>query len=160
MPQDGNDRQNKETTKPAAEVARLMGEVADLNNKYLRALADYQNLARQTENWKGDFVQYANVGLIQKFLEILDDLEKTQETLSDPGLELVIAKFRKLLDSEGVLEIGLVGEQYDPATSEVIQVEPGEKDNVIARVLQKGYKLKDKIIRPGKVVVYTNNKQI
>lgn len=138
-------------------------KIVELNEKYLRALADYQNLSRQTETWKADFVQYANVPLIMNLLEVLDDLEKAQENLKDNGLALIISKFKKLLESEGLEVVELEGKEYDPTLAEVISMEPalthsdagGDKDNVVTKVLQKGYKLRDRIIRPAKVIVST-----
>ncbi|MCL4390021.1 MAG: nucleotide exchange factor GrpE [Patescibacteria group bacterium] len=129
-------------------------ELEELKNKYLRALADYQNLEKQTANWKEEFSQYANVGLIRKLLEVLDDLEKAQDHIKDEGLELVLAKLKKILADEGLEELELEGKEYDPAQAEVISTEPGQENNKIIKVLQKGYKLKDKVIRVAKVVVW------
>lgn len=125
----------------------------ELNNKYLRALADYQNLEKQTADWKEDFVRYANSGLIQKLLEVLDDLEKAEEHINDDGLKLIISKFRNILNDEGIEELKLNGSEFNPAEAEVVSTEPGEKSNIVTKTLQKGYKLKDKVIRPAKVIV-------
>ncbi len=130
-------------------------KTSEYKEKYLRALADYQNLERQTQNWKEDFVQYANSSLIKKLLEILDDLEKAQEHLKDEGLQLIANKLNNILEGEGVEELKLEGQEFNPEFGEVVSTQPGEKDNIVTKVLQKGYQLKDKIIRPAKVVVST-----
>ena len=130
-------------------------KVAELNEKYLRALADYQNLQKQTEAWREEFVQYANGNLIRKLLEVLDDLEKAQEHLKDEGLKLIIGKLHNILRDEGVTEIEILGKEYNPAEAEVISTRPDQNDNIIVEVIQKGYKMKDKVIRPAKVVVAT-----
>lgn len=124
-------------------------------DKYLRALADYQNLEKQTQSWKEEFGQHATAGLVRKLLEILDDLEKAQEHINDEGLQLVVNKLKNILIEEGLSEIELVGKEYNPAEAEVVSTESGENDNMIVKVTQKGYKLKNKVIRPGKVVVST-----
>lgn len=143
-----------EETKPKDnKVSELEEKIAEINGKYLRALADYQNLVKQTDSWKADFVQYATVPLIVKLLEVFDDLEKAQENLKDDGLALVIDKFKKTLESEGLEVVELEGKEYDPNLAEVISMEPGDKDGIVSKVLQKGYKLRDKVIRPAKVVV-------
>jgi molecular chaperone GrpE len=135
------------------------GDVVDeFKGKYLRALADYQNLERQTAVWKEAFVQYSNVSLIKKILEVLDDLEKAQEHIRDEGLQLVISKLKGILTAEGLEELNLEGKEYNPGEAEVVSTEPGEADNVITKVLQKGYKIKDRVIRPAKVVVATAGK--
>lgn len=146
-------KKNDNQTGQADKTQELSGQIADLNNKYLRALADYQNLDRQTDDWKRSFVQFANLGLIVKLLEVLDDLEKARDTIKDNGLTLVVDKFKKLLENEGLEELELEGKDYDPNLAEVVTMEPGDKNDIIAKVLQKGYKIKDKIIRPGKVIV-------
>ncbi len=131
-------------------------KLQELNDKYLRALADYQNLQKQTDSWKEEFVQYANSNLIIKLLAVLDDLEKAQDHIKDEGLGLIVGKLKNVLREEGVEELDLEGKEYNPAEAEVVSTEPSENNNIITKVLQKGYKLKDKIIRPAKVVVSSN----
>lgn len=128
-------------------------ELEETNNKYLRALADYQNLERQTQVWREDFIKFANQNLIIQLLEILDNLEKAGEHLKDEGLKLIIDKLRAILKNNGVEELDLIGKEYNPNEAEVINLEPGEIDNIIVKVLQKGYLLNNKVIRPAKVVV-------
>lgn len=129
-------------------------KLQELNEKYLRALADYQNLQKQTESWREEFVQYASGSLVKKLLEVLDDLEKAQDHLQDEGLNLIIGKLENILREEGVKELEVLDKEYDPATAEVISTEPGEEDHKVIKVLQKGYILKGKVIRPAKVVVW------
>lgn len=128
-------------------------EIAELKDKYLRALADYQNLQKQTEVWKNDFLSFASENLVKKLLEVLDDLERAQETIQNDGLLLVITKFKKILASEGLDELKLEGENFDPALAEAVGAEEEKTDNVVIKVLQTGYKLGSKVIRPGKVIV-------
>lgn len=141
MKKDQNDEENK----------------SDLSEKYLRALADYQNLQKQTETWREEFVKFANTGLIKKLLEILDDLEKAQEHLQDGGLKIIIGKLQNILQEEGLEELELEGKEFDPSLAEVVSTEVGEKENTIVKVLQKGYRLKNKVIRPGKVIVWAKS---
>ncbi len=138
-------------------------KIKELQEKYLRALADYQNLEKQTQVWREEFAAYANSDLIRELLEVLDDLEKANDHLQDDGLELVIAKFKKILANFGVTELDLEGKEFDANHAEVVSTEPfdpaeaktGEKSNIISKVLQKGYLLKDRVVRPAKVVVTT-----
>ena len=75
----------------------LEAKIAELNDKYLRSLADYQNLEKQTRTWRNDFVKFANQDLILKLLEVLDDLEKAREHLNDDGLKIIIDKLNTIL---------------------------------------------------------------
>lgn len=148
-----NDSTNPELEQLLAEIEKLKAENEQEKNRYIRALADYQNLERQTASWKEEFSQYASVRVVSRLLEIVDDLEKAQEILNDNGLKLIIDKLNKLLSTEGLETLDLEGKEYDPNLAEVVTVENGKKDNVVTKVLQKGYKVKNKIIRPAKVIV-------
>lgn len=139
------------------EVNPLEAQLTEAQQKYLRALADYQNLERQMQSWKDEFTKYANQGLIRKLLEVLDDLEKAQEHIKDDGLAIIVSKLRAVLTEEGVMEIEVVGEDYDANVAEAVGTEPGKEDHKVIRVLQKGYRLKDRVIRPAKVIVSTKS---
>jgi molecular chaperone GrpE len=128
-------------------------KVDDLKNKYLRALADYQNLEKQTQVWKEEFVKFSNQNLIIQLLEVLDDLEKAQDHLKDEGLKIAVDKLKTILKNNGLEEIECLGNDFDPSVGEVIEIVPGQEDHKIVKVISKGYKLNGKIIRPAKVTV-------
>lgn len=136
-----------------AKVTDLETKVEEINNKYLRSLADYQNLEKQTQIWRDEFVKFANQGLISKLLDILDDLEKAQEHLKDDGLQLIVDKLTSVLKTNGLEEIEVMGKDFDPVSAEAVEVVPGDEDHKIVGIRAKGYKLNGKIIRPAKVVV-------
>lgn len=131
-----------------------MNDDLELKEKYLRALADYQNLEKQTQSWREDFVKFANESLILDLLEILDDLEKAQEHLKDGGLKIIIDKLQAILKNNGLEEINLENAVFDPNLCEAVETLPGEEDNKIAEVISKGYKLNGKVIRVSKVKVW------
>ena len=124
---------------------------------YKRALADYQNLERRTGEEKKDFAQYANSGLILKILPGLDSLEKAQEHLKDPGLELAIKQLKDGLKEAGVAEIETLGVEFNPEGMECLELTEGDEGIVIEEV-RKGYKLGEKVIRTAMVRVGTKNK--
>ena len=128
-------------------------DVEELNNKYLRSLADYQNLEKQTQAWKEEFVKFANQGIIKQILEILDDLEKAQEHLKDDGLQIIIDKLKAVLKNNGVEEIEVLGTNFDPMIGEAVEVAPGKEDHKVVGVRTKGYRLNGKVIRPAKLIV-------
>ena len=133
----------------------LEAKIAELNDKYLRSLADYQNLEKQTRTWRNDFVKFANQDLILKLLEVLDDLEKAQEHLNDDGLKIIIDKLNTILKNNGLEELDVLGKEFNPELMEAIQTEPGEEEHRVLKVVQKGYILNERVIRPAKVVVST-----
>lgn len=146
-------KQSEEKITEEASQAVNGDEINEYREKYLRALADYQNLERQTQNWKADFVMYANVDLVKKLLEVVDDLEKAGEHIADEGLQLIVQKLKNILRNEGLEELELSGKEYNPNEAEVVSTEKGEKDGMVVKILQKGYKIKERIIRPAKVIV-------
>ncbi|MDO8487233.1 MAG: nucleotide exchange factor GrpE [Candidatus Curtissbacteria bacterium] len=125
----------------------------ELENRLKRALADYQNLERRVEEERRLLGQLSSALLIEKFLPVLDNLENAQKHLNDEGLEIVIRQFKDILSSEGVEEIESVGAAFDPHQHEAAEVQEGENDNTVVKVLRKGYKMNDKVLRPAQVVV-------
>lgn len=130
-------------------------KTTELEAQLKRALADYANLQKRTEEEKKAVVKFGNVVLMAKFLDILDHLEEAQKTINSEGLGLVIKKFKDILASEGINEIPTEGVGFDPAKHEGIATVEGEKEGEIDEVLQKGYELDGKVIRPARVRVTT-----
>ncbi len=125
----------------------------ELENQLKRALADYQNLERRVSQERQLLSQLTSVIVIEKFLPVLDNLENAQSHLNDEGLAMVLKQFQDVLASEGVTQIEAVGAQFDPNLHEAAEVEEGEDDGKITKVLAKGYKIGDRVIRPAKVIV-------
>lgn len=138
--------------KSEKEITILRQQVADLENKWKRSLADYLNLEKRIDKEKQDFVFFANSLLLLKVIDLLDDLGRCSKHLKDEGLCLVIQKFQDLLKGERVDEISVLGKQFDPQQMEAIEQVEGEKDKVV-EVLSPGYKIADKILRPARVKV-------
>lgn len=152
---DGNRQLKKETAakKTQANVDQLKKEIELWKNKYLRALADYQNLERRVAEQLTTQQKKANKNLILKFLEVLDDLEKGELFVSDSGLKLIKEKFVKILEEEGVKQIDVLGKPFDPQVAECTAVIQGNKDNIVVEVIRKGYQLNEEIIRVARVKV-------
>lgn len=127
-------------------------KIADLENKWKRALADYDNLQKRIEKEKEDFLKFSNAQLLAKMLNVLDDLELSERHLKDPGLILICNRFREILKEEKVEEIEVLGRNFDPELMDAVETVDGPKNKVIGVVL-KGYKLYGKVLRPAKVKV-------
>lgn len=125
-----------------------------------RAQADYINLKRRSEMEKNETATFANAALIASILPVIDDLERALGSLPAKlaslswvdGLKLVSRKAIVVLEKQGVSEIKALGEPFDPNFHQAALHSNGEPGKVI-EVLQKGYKLHDKVIRPATVVV-------
>ena len=130
----------------------LKEQVLEAENKWKRALADYENLVKRTQREKENFFKFANRRLLEKLLGVLDDLELCRKHLDDQGLNLGVEKFKELLESEGVKEIEVLGKNFDPQLMEAVEMTAGPKNKVV-EVVAKGYLLNETILRPAKVKV-------
>ena len=129
-------------------------EVEILKGQLARTLADYDNLIKRTEVEKAVWMSFARKDLLVKLLPVIDSLETAQKHLGDQGLDLVLAEVKKVFESEGIIEIDTKGE-FDANLHEAIDTKDGGKKNMIAEVLQKGYKFTSgEVIRHAKVRVY------
>jgi len=137
---------------PKIDPHQLQLQLADINAKYVRALADYQNLEKRTQEQQAHFVKLANATLVTKLISILDNLEMAATHLKDPGLNLVLSEFKSTLELEGVTAINPQGEEFNPDHMECVEILEGP-DNQVVKVATKGYKLNDILIRPAKVHV-------
>lgn len=143
--------------------AELEGERAKAQSYYQswqRAAADYQNFKRRVEEDRSEVARFANASLIINLLPLMDDLERALKSVDAhlasltwvDGIRLIYRKFQALLEMAGVEEIEADGQSFDPSQHEAVSQAPGE-DNKVISVVQKGYRLGDRVIRPAMVVV-------
>lgn len=145
---------------PAESVESLRAELEQARAQHLRAVADYQNLQRRAQEERAEFGRYQLVASLLNFLPVLDDLERAVESPHEDikdhawvtGVELVLQKFRSVVESAGVTEILALGGAFDPAKHEAVGSAPGP-DGTVVRVLRRGYVLNDKVIRAAMVLV-------
>ncbi len=139
-------------------LKNLQQQIDQLTDKWKRALADYQNLEKRVQAEKQDFVKFSNAALIDKLLAVLDDLERAQQYLKDEGLKMAISQFNAVLQTEGVEEIKALGKEFEPMLMDCLEVVEGEENKVV-EIVQKGYLLNDKVLRPAKVKVGQGKKK-
>ncbi|MDD4902622.1 MAG: nucleotide exchange factor GrpE [Patescibacteria group bacterium] len=138
-------------------ILRLETELKDANDKYLRALAEQQNLVKRQAAEKEDFVRYANQEIIAEFLMVYDHLKLSISSLPEnekgsawvKGVEMTIKQFKDLLSVNGVDEIKTTGEKFDSNTMEAVE---GQGEKVLKEIMA-GYKLNGKVIRAARVVL-------
>ena len=146
-----------------SETEALKEQIAQLNDKYLRQAAEFDNFRRRTAKERVDLIQTASKDLIKDLLDVLDDSDRAQEQLGKTdditqireGVNLVFNKFRNALTAKGLKPMEVVGTEFNPDLHDAVtEIDAGEdmKGKVVAEV-QKGYYLNDKIIRHAKVVV-------
>ena len=143
----------KNTEEKKTDSAKSQVASQELEESLKRALADYHNLEKRVEEERKLLSRLSASLLIEKLLPILDNLEQAQSHLNDEGLAIVIKQFRDVLAAEGVEEIPAEGTQFDPHLHEAVETQSGDNDNLVAKVLIKGYKMESTVIRPAKVIV-------
>ena len=144
-------------------AAELKAKVAQLEDALLRAKADFQNLQRRSTNERMEAVRFANTELIRSLLGVLDDLERCLAAAGSPdshktvvdGLKLVHANLVKALSGFGLETIPAVRERFDPTIHEALMQQPTAEaePGVVIKEVAKGYRLKERVLRPARVVV-------
>jgi molecular chaperone GrpE len=162
------DREEEETmpvdVSDPEKLKALLDEEREKTQSYMRnwqrAAADYQNFKRRVEEERSETARLANAALIINLLPLADDLERAVQTVDAAlagltwvdGIVLIHRKLQALLEAMGVREIPADGVDFDPAVHEAIAQQPGEEGKVLS-VVQKGYTLGDRVIRPSMVIV-------
>ena len=157
------DQHLNEPVAEESELEKLKSQIDELNDKYLRQAAEFDNFRRRTAKEKIEMIQTAGRDVITELLDVLDDSDRAQKQLEatedisqiKEGVQLVFSKLRNTLTGRGLKPMDAVGKEFNPDLHEAItEIEAGEdmKGKVVAEV-QKGYYLNDKIIRFAKVVV-------
>ncbi|HEY0731714.1 MAG TPA: nucleotide exchange factor GrpE, partial [Chitinophagaceae bacterium] len=138
-------------------------KIEELNDKYLRQAAEFDNFKRRNAKERIELIQTAGKEVIMDLLEVLDDAERAEKQMESTdeiiqvkeGIKLVFNKFKSKLQSKGLKPMDAVNKEFNPDLHEAItEVDGGEdmKGKVVAEI-EKGYYLNDKIIRFAKVVV-------
>lgn len=138
----------------------------DLREQLLRKAAEFENYKRRTENEKSEFFAYASERLISDLLPVLDDFDRVMKSYNEKhdadlfkkGVDLVYEKLKGTLEKQGLKEIVSTGKQFDVNLHEAILQQPDEElpSNTVMETAEKGFYLKDKVLRHAKVVVSTN----
>ncbi len=149
-----------ETGESAGSTEDAAAEDEALMAKYQRLMADFQNYKRRTEKEKSDIYAYANEKLIVGLLEVIDNFERA--VLSDTadkkyaeGMEMIFRQLKSVLEKSGLEEIKALGEGFDPNFHNAVMTEDNDQfeSGSVTEVLQKGYTLNGKVIRPSMVKV-------
>ena len=160
---------NKEATKDEnkEEQETINDTVKDLEYKWKRALADYQNLQKETAKEKAEFVKFANSAILMEILPVYENLKTSLEHADEnnhdawlKGIKHVIKQFENILKDNGVEIINPVDSEFNPAEHEAVEkmeTDDEKQVNKIAKVVKIGYKLHDRVIQAAKVVVYAHN---
>ena len=151
---------------PEEAVARLEAQLAELKDRHLRLAAEYDNFRKRTTKERAEVWGRAQAELVSRLADALDDLSRfahiepaeiDSKTLHE-GIDLVERKVWKELEAAGFTRIDQAGVPFDPNVHEAVTTQPGtkpEQDHTVGQVVQPGYKMRDTLLRPARVVVLT-----
>lgn len=167
--QQEDSQQNPQEESPSDEIQSeevlLQQKIKELEDQYLRAYADFENVKKRLEKDKSQALEYANQNILKDMLPVADTLEKALESAQNiengekiaEGLKLTIDNLHKVFNKYGV-EVIETDNEFNPELHDAImQVEDQEKENgQIAQVLQKGYTYKERTLRAAMVSIVKN----
>ncbi len=148
-----------------SEPSRTRAELEQTRDQLLRLRADFENFRRRAQRERDEAYQFGHENLARDLLPILDDFERALEHARRPegpdvsalaeGVELVLREILAIFSKHGVDEIQALGKGFDPAVHEALaQTEAsGVEPNTIVQVAQKGYQLRERLLRPARVII-------
>lgn len=148
--------------KLAAELEAADAKIAEANDRYMRLMAEFDNFRRRSAKEQLDLIEVANGKLLEKFADVWENFDRAfaAENKGDfasfeKGMQMIQTQFVKVLTDAGLEQIDPTGAEFDPNCHEALMQQPSEtvpEGNVVT-VFQKGYKLKNKILKTAKVIV-------
>jgi molecular chaperone GrpE len=159
-----NEEESTEETEVVSEADELKKQLEETEDKFLRARAEIANITNRNRNERELLQKYRSQDLGKKLLPAIDNLERAmnaevtdEQSISlKKGVEMVLESLRQALKEEGIEEIPATGVAFDPNLHQAVQTVPASDDHpsdTIVEVLQKGYKLHDRVLRASMVVV-------
>lgn len=156
----GAELEPEEETEKQPENKSQPEEDEALNARYMRLMADFQNYKKRTEKEKSDIYAYANEKIVTQLLEVLDNFERalSHECADEgyaKGMEMIFRQLSDVLEKAGLEEIKALGEDFDPNFHNAVMTEDNAdyESGKVTGVMQKGYRLNSKVIRPSMVKV-------
>ncbi|USS85420.1 nucleotide exchange factor GrpE [Fructilactobacillus myrtifloralis] len=155
---------SKTTEALQAEVDKLQQQLDDSQNDYLRSQAEIQNMQKRNQKEQSELAKYGSQSLAKDIVPALDDLTRALNVQVDDesgrqlktGIEMVVKHLQKALTDNDIHAIDEVGVKFDPEVHQAVQTVPASDEHpadTVVQVLQTGYRLADRIIRPAMVIV-------
>lgn len=145
---------------PEEQLAAEREKAESYYRNWQRSAADFANYKKRVEQDRGESARLVSAALVINLLPVYDDLERAVATVDAhlaglnwvQGVVAIQRKFQQLLEAMGVSEIAAAGETFDPNRHEAVGKQPGD-DGKVLHVVQKGYQIGDRVIRPAMVIV-------
>jgi molecular chaperone GrpE len=161
--QNSNSESAEKADAQSANAEELLAQAEKFKNDYLYLRAEFENYKRHAIKERSEALKYGSERLIVDMLSVLDNFERALESQVTAeswqnfvkGVELTAKEFRGVMQKFGVQEVASLGQPFDPNLHEALSTEASSEvaEGCVLRVFKKPYKLHDKLIRPGQVVV-------
>lgn len=163
----------KNVEEELSETKKTVQEKDNLSKEYLKHLerlqADFDNYKKRQEKKQKEFIEFANEGLINNLLSVMDNLERALDSTQNnknvkaiiEGVNNTLKEFHNILNKEGVKPMQSIGHRFDPYKHEaVMKIETDKyQEDTVVEEFQKGYYIKSKILRPAMVKVAVSTKE-
>jgi molecular chaperone GrpE len=157
----GEDATSRPDDQPEKETVRVVEQNLDYKDAHARAVADYDNLKKETARLRQEYARYAACEVVEQMLPVLDNLNKALDQAPEDntqwvdGIKLIREQFQRVMEAAGVQPLGAEGEPFDPNRHEALMREKrdGVESDIVVQVIEPGYKMHDKTLRPAKVIV-------
>lgn len=153
-------KKEKKKTKKDVELETLRAELRTKNDQLMRTAAEFDNFKKRTERERASVAEFAKASMIKQLLPILDNIDRAATADKESadyikGIEMIVKQFEAIVANLNIEEIAKEGDTFDPNFHEAVMHVEDETlgENVIAQVLQKGYKIGDTVIRAAMVKV-------
>ena len=144
------------------ELDQALDEAKEHHERYLRTLADMENLRKRTQREKEDLSKFANENILKEILPVIDNLERAVEHAENnesaegllEGVRMTLTQFSQVLERFGVEPVDAMGQMFDPALHQAMgQMESDQPVNTVVQQMQKGYQLNQRLLRPAFVMI-------
>lgn len=165
MEETNGQEQTEETAEETGAESKAEAELAEMKDKYIRLMAEFENFRRRTSKERGELLKTANEDLMSELLPVLDDMERARQSMEATkdvdamlqGLELVFHKLKHVTQLKGLKPIVInAGDDFDSDLHEAVTQIPAPSEELkgkIVDVIEKGYTLNEKVIRFAKVII-------
>ena len=154
------EKKPKKGSASAEQIKKLEEELQNQKDLLLRTAAEFDNYKRRTEKERIAAAEFTSANLLKKLLPVFDNVDRAKAADKDSadyakGVEMIVKMLTDVVKDLGLVELGAVGETFDPTLHEAVMHIEDENlgENVISQVFQKGYKIGDKVIRFAMVQV-------
>ena len=142
----------------------LKKEIEEQKDKYLRLYSEFENFRRRINKERIELISNAGQEILKSLLPVIDDMERAEKSIREStenketaeGIKIILHKFKNILEQQGLKEYKSIGEEFNDELHEAITKIPAPDKNQKGKIvdeIEKGYKLKDKVIRFAKVIV-------